>query len=146
MTPENVNLVVAIAAAVALGVIALAALIAAISLWRVSRDVRGLSRSASDTLGVVNTELPATLKELRQAAVNLDRVSVELLARVDRVDALLNEAEGSLQSLRATIEAAEDIVRGPAAAMERVQRTVNAAGEGIARGADRLRRSVRDRR
>ena len=146
MTPENVNLVVAIAAGVAFGAIALAALIAAISLWRLSRDFRRVSRSAGEALSVVNTELPATLKELRQAATNLDRVSAELQPRVARVDALLDEADASVASLRATIEAAEDIVRGPAAAVERAKRMVNAAGAGIAGGADRLRRSVRDRR
>jgi hypothetical protein len=145
MTPENVNLVVAIGAGVALAAIALGALMAAISLWRMSRDVRRVSRSADATLNVVNTELPQTLKELRQAAVNLDRLSVELLPRVERVDALLDEADASVQSLRATIEAAEDIVRGPAAAMDRARRAVSGAGQGIARGADRLRRTVQER-
>lgn len=146
MTPENVNLVVAIAAGVALGFIALAALIAAIALWRLARDVRHVTRSANEALGIVNTELPATLKELRQAATNLDRVSAELQPRVQRVDALLDEADGSLKSLRATIEAAEDIVRGPAAAVDRAKRMVDAAGATIAGGADRLRRTVIGRR
>lgn len=145
MTPENVNLVIAIAAGVALGFIALAALIAAIALWRLSRDVRRVTTSANEALTVVNTELPATLKELRQAATNLDRVSEELQPRVERVDALLDEADGSLKSLRATIEAAEDIVRGPAAAVDRAKRMVNAAGASIAGGADRLRRTVTGR-
>jgi uncharacterized protein YoxC len=145
MTPENVNLVVAIAAGVAFGVVALAALIAAIALWRLAGDVRRVTKSANEALGVVNTELPATLKELRQAATNLSRVSEELQPRVARVDALLDEADGSLQSLRATLEAAEDIVRGPAAAMERAKRTVSSAVAGIAGGADRLRRSVSGR-
>jgi len=82
MTPETVNLVVAIAAGVALGVIALSALIAALALWRASRDVRRISRSLDEALGTVNTELPATLKELRQSATNLARVSAELQPRV----------------------------------------------------------------
>ena len=146
MTPETVNLVVAISAGVALGVIALSALIAALALWRASRDVRRISRSLDEALGTVNTELPATLKELRQSATNLARVSAELQPRVERLDSLLDEADASVQSLRATIEAAEDIVRGPAAAMDRARRTVSAAGQGIARGADRLRRTVQERR
>jgi uncharacterized protein YoxC len=146
VTPEDVNVVVAIAAGIALAFIALAALIAAIALWRLARDVRGVTKSANEALGVVNTELPATLKELRQAATNLDRVSAELQPRVERVDALLDEADGSLASLRATIEAAEDIVRGPAAALDRAKRMVGAAGAGIAGGADRLRRTVTGRK
>ncbi|MDL2336175.1 MAG: hypothetical protein QFC55_09105 [Chloroflexota bacterium] len=146
MTADDVNLMLAIAGGIALGFLALAALIAAISLWRISRDVRRVSRSAAEALTIVNTELPATLKELRQAATNIDRLSAELQPRVVRVDALLDEADGSLQSLRATIEAAEDIVRGPAAAMDRAKRTVSAVGAGIAGGADRLRRQVQGRR
>jgi uncharacterized protein YoxC len=146
VTPENVNLIVAIAAGVALGSIALAALIAAIALWRLARDVRAVTKSANEALGVVNTDIPQTLKELRQAAINLNRVSAELQPRVERVDALLDEADGSLQSLRATIEAAEDIVRGPAAALDQAKRMVGAAGASIAGGADRLRRSVTGRK
>lgn len=146
MTPETVNLVLAIAAGVALGVVALSALIAALALWRVSRDIKRVSRSATDALGVVNEELPATLKELRQSSANLARVSAELQPRLARVDALLDEAGASVQSLRATIEAAEDLVRGPAAAIDRARRTVSAAGQGLARGAEALRKSVVSRR
>jgi uncharacterized protein YoxC len=146
MTPENVNLVVAIAAAIALGVVALSVLLIAISVWRMSRDVRRVTTSASEVLGVLNTELPATLKELRQATTNLTRVSAELQPRIARVDALLDEADGTVVSLRATIEAAEDIVRGPAAALDRAKRTVTAAGAAITGGADKLRRQVQERR
>jgi uncharacterized protein YoxC len=146
MTNDELNLILLIAGAIALGFVALAALIAAVSLWRISRDVRRVSRSAAEAMAIINSELPATLKELRQAATNIDRLSEELQPRVERVDALLDEADGSLQSLRATIEAAEDIVRGPAAAVDRAKRTVSAVGAGIAGGADRLRRQVRDRR
>lgn len=146
MTSADVNLILAIAGVVALGFVALAALIAAISLWRVSGDVRRVSRSATEALAIVNTELPATLKELRQASTKVNRLSGELQPRVERVDELLEEASGSLQSLRATIEAAEDIVRGPAAAMDRAKRTVSAVGAGIADGADRIRRQVQSRR
>jgi uncharacterized protein YoxC len=146
MTPETVNLIVAITAGAALGVVALSALIAALALWRVSRDVKKVSRSASDVLGVINEELPATLKELRQTSANLTRVSTELQPRLERVDALLDEADGSVQSLRATIEAAEDLVRGPAAALDRAKRTVSAYGQGLARGAEALRKTVVNRR
>jgi uncharacterized protein YoxC len=146
MTAENVNLVVAIAAGIALAVIALSVLIIAISVWRLSRDVRHVTRSASETLNVVNAELPATLKELRQATTNVSRVSAELQPRIARIDALLDEADGSVASLRATIEAAEDIVRGPAAAVDRAKRTVGAIGAGIAGGADKLRQQMQGRR
>ncbi|MEP7158086.1 MAG: hypothetical protein ABI797_01545 [Chloroflexota bacterium] len=146
MTPETVNLILAIAGGVALGVVALSALIAALALWRMSRDVKRISRSTSEVLGVISEELPATLKELRQSSANLARVTGELEPRLTRVDSLLDEADGSVRSLRATIEAAEDLVRGPAAAVDRAKRTVTAAGQGLARGADALVKSVTNRR
>ena len=145
MTPETVNLIIAIVAAVALVVIALSALIAAGALWLSARDVRRVARSLDDVLVVMRTELPATIHDARQASSNLARLTEGLESRLERVDSLLDEADASLQSLRATIEAAEDIVRGPAAAVDRARRTVSAAGKGIARGADRLRRSVEER-
>ena len=145
MTTETVNAIVAAAAVGALIAVALAALIAAVALWRVARDVRRVSRSLGDVTGALRDELPQTLKELRQTAMNLNRVSDELGPRLMRVDVLLDESEATVQSLRATVETAEDIVRGPAAAMERARRGVTVVGEGLARGADRLRRSVEER-
>lgn len=145
MTTETVNAIVAAAAVGVLIAVALAALIAALALWRVARDVRRVSRSLGDVTAALRDELPQTLKELRQTAMNLNRVSDELGPRLMRVDVLLDESEATVQSLRATVETAEDIVRGPAAAMERARRGVTVVGEGLARGADRLRRSVGDR-
>ena len=145
MTTETVNAIVAAAAVGALIAVALAALIAAVALWRVARDVRRVSRSLGDVTSALRDELPQTLKELRQTAMNLNRVSDELGPRLMRVDVLLDESEATVQSLRATVETAEDIVRGPAAAMERARRGVTVVGEGLARGADRLRRSVEER-
>lgn len=145
MNADTVNAVIALAAVAALVVVALSALVVAVALWRVSADVRRVTRSLDDVTGALKAELPPTLKELRDTSTNLNRVSGELAPRLERVDALLDEADATVQSLRASAEAAEDIVRGPAAAVDRARRTVRAAGEGIARGADRLRRSVEER-
>ena len=145
MTPDAVNTVVAAAAVAALIAVAIAALIAASALWRVARDVRRVSTTLDDVVVSLRTELPPTLKELRQTAVNLNRVSDEIGPRMLRLDALLDEGELTLQSLRATVETAEDIVRGPAAAMERAKRAAGAAGRGLASGADRIRRGVEQR-
>jgi ABC-type transporter Mla subunit MlaD len=138
MTADAVNTIVAAAAVAALIAVALAALIAATALWRVARDVRRVSATLDDVVASLRTELPPTLKELRQTAGNLNRVSDELQPRIVRVDALLDESELTLQSLRATVETAEDIVRGPAAAMDRAKRAAGAAGRGLASGADRI--------
>jgi hypothetical protein len=104
-----------------------------------------VSRSLNETVALVNNELPPTLKELRDSATNLRRVSDELSPRVERIDALLDEADATVVSLRATVEAAEDIVRGPSAAVDRARRAAGAAGRALASGADRLRHSVEHR-
>ena len=146
MSAETVNAIVAGTAVAALAVIALAALIAAVALWRAGRDVRRVTGSLNELVGSIGSELPPTLKELRSAATNLSRVSDELQPRLERIDGLLDESDLTMQSLRATAEAAEDIVRGPAAAVDRARRTMRAAGEGLARGADRLVKGVQGRR
>jgi len=145
MSPETANEIVAAAAVAALIAVALAALIAAIALWRVARDVRRVSGSLDEVAVALRTELPGTLKELRQTAANLSRVSEELGPRLMRVDVLLDESEATITSLRATVETAEDIVRGPAAAMDRAKRAAGAAGRALASGADRIRRGVEAR-
>lgn len=145
MTAEQLNLVFGISAVVALAVMALAVLIAAFALVRVARDVRKVSRSATSLLAVIDQELPSTLRDLRTTSSQLARVASEVPPRLGRVDGLLDEAHASVQSLRATVEAAEDMVRGPAAAIDRAKRGVRAAGEGLSRGADRLFKSVQDR-
>src|SRR3954462_8690729 len=145
MTTETANAIVVAAAVGALVVVALAALIAAIALRRMARDVRGVTSSLDEVAGALRTELPQTLKELRGTATNLNRLSDELGPRLMRVDVLLDESEATIQSLRATVETAEDIVRGPQAAMERARRAAGSATRALAGGADRLRRGVESR-
>jgi uncharacterized protein YoxC len=145
--PTNVdyNALLNLALVIAVLVAALAALLLAVGVYRLARDLRSLARATERTLAVVDGELPHTLGDLRAAAANLRRLSDELRPRVERVDALIDEGEQTLLSLRATAEAAEEIVRGPAAAIERTRRTVKAAGEGLARGADRLIQRMEER-
>src|SRR4051794_36535941 len=145
MTTETANAIVVAAAVGALVVVAIAALIAAIALWRVSRDVRRVSASLESVTGALNTELPQTLKELRQTATNLNRVSDELGPRLMRVDFLLGESGATVHWWRAPVERGEDTARGPQAAMERARRAAGPAGRALAGGADRLRRGVESR-
>ena len=145
MTTESANTIVAAAAVAALIAVAIAALIAAIALWRVARDVRRVSGSLDEVGAALRNDLPETLQQMRETAANLNRVSDELGPRLLRVDALLDESEATLQSLRATVETAEDIVRGPSAAMDRAKRAAGAAGRALSSGADRLRRGVQSR-
>lgn len=139
------NALLNIAVVAALVVAALAALLLAVGVYRLARELASLSRATERTLSVIDTELPQALADLRIAAANVRRLSEELEPRLARADGLIDEGEQTLLALRSTAEAAEEIVRGPAAAIERTRRTVRAAGEGIARGADRLRQRVEDR-
>ena len=144
MTTEELMLVVAVAAVLALVVVAVAAVVLVVALRRLIEDVRAVTGVARDNLRLVEELLPPTLNDLRSASANVSRLSAELEPRLERVDALLDESEATLLSLRATVEAAEEMVRGPAAAVDRARRTVAAAGAGLARGADRLRRGIED--
>lgn len=144
MTEEQLILILALAGLLALAVLAVAALIMAAAVMRLLRDVRELVRTADKNLRLVDELLPPTLNDLRQTGANLARLSAELEPRLERIDGLLDESEATLLALRATVEAAEEMVRGPAAAVDRARRSMRAAGEGISRGADRLRRSVEE--
>ena len=139
------NALLNLAVIVALAVLALSALVVAVGVYRLARDLGGLSRATQRSLSIIDTELPQTLADLRAASANVRRLSEELSPRLERVDGLLDEGEQAVVELRATVEAAEDIVRGPAAAIDRTRRTVRAAGENLARGADRLRQSIEER-
>jgi uncharacterized protein YoxC len=145
--PEGIdyNALLSVAIVVALVVAAIAALLVAVGIYRLARELGSLSRATQRTLSAIDSDLPATLADLRAASANLRRLSDELEPRVARIDGLLDEGEQTLVALRSTVEAAEEIVRGPAAALERTRRTVKAAGEGLARGADRLRHRVEER-
>lgn len=145
MTTEQLNLILAGAAVAALIVLALAALLAVLSLRRMSADVSSLTRSLDQVVAALNEELPPTLRDMRATSANLARLTDEVQPRIERVDVLLDEADLTLKSLRATAEEAESIVRGPAAAVDRAKRMAGSAGRTLASGADRIRRGVEDR-
>ena len=109
-----------------------ALLLAAISLFllaiagvRLAGEARGVLRSASRLLVIVEAEVPATLRHLRIVADNLRQVSTELEPRLQRTDALLDEADATLAALRSSFEATEAIIRGPFDAVARATRGVS---------------------
>jgi hypothetical protein len=131
MTQETFWLVLSVAAvvvAVALGVMALVALL-------VARDARRALRS-------LDTELAPTLRQARATAEALERVAAELPPRLQRLDQLADETETTLAAIRQAAGAAESIVRGPADVVEGARRTAESVGRGILGGADRLRRRM----
>lgn len=145
MNIETTNTIVAAAAVIALVCVAIAALIAAIALWRVARDVRGVTRSLDEVTNALRTELPPTLQELRSTATRVNHFSAELEPRLKRIDALLDEGDATLHSVRATADAAQEIVRGPSVAVGRAKGAARSMGAGLARGASRIVRGVGSR-
>jgi uncharacterized protein YoxC len=137
---EAVWLVIGISVAV----IAIAVLIAAISLRGLARDARSLAQSSERLVRVIHDELPPTLGQLRDLTVELEQLTHDLGPRLERADRLADEVEDTLSALRGTLVAAEGIIRGPLDAVDRARQTVRSVGEGIAVGADRLRRAVED--
>jgi uncharacterized protein YoxC len=146
MTADQLNVLLGAVAIIALAVIVISVVVIALAVRRLARDLGTVTAAANKLLDEVQAQVPPALHDLRSASADLARVSGELPPRLERIDALLDEADATVASLRATAETAEDMVRGPAAAVDRARRTVNAAGQGLARGADRLVRSVQQRR
>ena len=129
---------------ISIAVIAIAVLVAALSLRALARDARSLAQSSERLVRVIHDELPPTLGQLRDLTVELEQLTHDLGPRLERIDRLVDEVEDTLGALRGTLVAAEGIIRGPLDAVDRARQTVRSVGEGIAVGADRLRRVVED--
>lgn len=129
---------------VSIAIIAIAVLVAALSLRGLARDARSLAQSSEQLVRVIHDELPPTLGQLRDLTVELEQLTHDLGPRLERADRLADEVEDTLGALRGTLVAAEGIIRGPLDAVDRARQTVRSVGEGIAVGADRLRRAVED--
>jgi uncharacterized protein YoxC len=114
--------VVWLIAAVALLVIAVAVLVLALSVVGLVREARSVVRAGARTMAVIESELPPTLKHLRDLAARLDATARDLPPRLERLDGLLEEGELTLAAVRSSAEAAEDIARAPREAVDRVGR------------------------
>lgn len=131
MNDETFHLI----AATCLVVLAVAAAIAAWAVFRIGADARRL-------MVTLQTEVPQTLQQARATASAVESLTADLAPRVERLDGLADEAEETLVALRATIAAADSIVRGPADVMDGAKRTAESVGKGLLSGADRIRRKV----
>lgn len=131
MNDETFHLI----AAICLVVLAVAAAVIAWAVFRTASDTRRL-------MSTVQAELPPTFQQTRDTAASVEKLTADLSLRVDRLDRLADEAEETLVALRATIAAADSIVRGPADVMDGAKRTAENVGKGLLSGADRLRRKI----
>jgi uncharacterized protein YoxC len=138
MQEETLWLVVAIA------LVVIAVSIAAVA-WSFVRVARAAERTATDAdrlIKVLETELPATLATLQRTSDSLDRLAGESGARLVTMDQLAEEATLTMGTVRDLSQSVHEIVRGPADTVTGVKRSARMVGEGIASGADRLRRVI----
>ena len=122
-------------AAICLVVLAVAAAAVAWAVIRGASDARRL-------MAALQAEIPQTLQQGRATAAAVEALTADLRPRVERLDRLADEAEDTMIALRATIAAADSIVRGPADVMDGAKRTAESVGKGLLSGADRLRRKI----
>jgi uncharacterized protein YoxC len=131
MNDETFHLI----AAICLVVLAVAAAAVAWAAIRGAGDARRL-------MAALQAEIPQTLQQGRATAAAAEALTADLRPRVERLDRLADEAEDTMIALRATIAAADSIVRGPADVMDGAKRTAESVGKGLLSGADRLRRKI----
>ncbi|MBA3850947.1 MAG: DUF948 domain-containing protein [Chloroflexi bacterium] len=131
MTAETFNLIAAIC------LVVLTAAVLGIA-WAVIRS----GAEARRLMAELHEEVPRTLRQASATAASVESLTADLASRVERLDRLADEAEETLVALRATIAAADSIVRGPADVMDGAKRTAESMGKGLLSGADRLRRRI----
>ncbi|MGZ3588898.1 MAG: hypothetical protein ACXVAE_07505 [Candidatus Limnocylindrales bacterium] len=113
-------------AIVALALLVLALCGAALTyvLVRLVREARAALTSSQRLLGMLEDELPPTLRQLRDLTGKLDGLAGELPPRLERLDALLTESDETLAAVRSSAEATEQVARVPLDAVDRVRRTL----------------------
>jgi hypothetical protein len=138
MQQETLWLVLAIAAVV----VAVSFAVMAWSLWRLAGESRETARAGRELMAVLQEELPATITTLERTAASLDQLAAEGAARLVIADRLAEEAELTMTAVRDLSRSVHEIVRGPAETVTGVKRSARMVGDGIASGADRIRRRI----
>ncbi|MGZ6344777.1 MAG: hypothetical protein ACXWOW_05640 [Candidatus Limnocylindrales bacterium] len=110
--------------ALALLVLALCGATLTYVLVRLVREARAALTSSQRLLGMLEDELPPTLRQLRDLTGKLDGLAGELPPRLERLDALLTESDETLAAVRSLAEATEQVARVPLDAVDRVRRTL----------------------
>jgi methyl-accepting chemotaxis protein len=138
----NAQDVATLVVAGSIAVIALAFISIALSARSLSREARDLARDGDRLVTMLREELPKTIQSVEELSGSLRTLSVEVQPRLKRLDKLADEADATLVSLREASDALAQLARGPADTVVGVKKSVRAVGEGLASGADRLRRAV----
>jgi hypothetical protein len=141
LSTDTLWLIVALAAIV----VASCAVVIAWATWRMAAEARLAAREGQQLSTVLRVELPATLKALERASDSLEQLAAESAGRLVTVDALAVESEATMVAVRELASSLNEIMRGPAGTVSGVRRSARMMGDGLAHGADRLRRAmVRD--
>lgn len=138
MQQETLWLVLALAAIVVAG----SFLVIAWAVVRLARDAHQTAEVGRRLMVVLQEELPATIATMERTATSLDRLAGEGAARLVIADQLAEEAGLTMASVRDLSRSVHEIVRGPADTVTGVKRSARMVGDGIASGADKLRRRI----
>lgn len=129
-------------AAAALIVIAVSVAVSASAVVRLAADTARAARSGDVLVNALQEELPRTLASLERAATALEQLSAEGGARLVTADRLAEEGEATMVAVRELARSINDITRGPADTVKGVGKSARMMGEGLAHGADRIRRVI----
>jgi hypothetical protein len=138
MTEEQVGLVVALAVVLIAGSFA----VIAWSAWRLTTDARRTARATEDLVAMLNQELPPTLTAMQRISTSLDRLAEEGGRQLATMDKVATEAQQTMSAVRELSTTVNEIMRGPAETVTGVRRSARMVGDGIASGADRIRRVI----
>lgn len=139
MTTQDLALVVI---AISVAVVAVAFVLIAVSVRGLSRDARELVTHSEALMAVLERDVPPTIQQVRELTTSLAALSSAAQPKLERLDGLADEAEATLVAVREVSSSLNGLVGGPAATVSNVKRSIKTVGEGMASGADRIRRAI----
>jgi uncharacterized protein YoxC len=139
MTTQDLAMVVI---AISAAVVAVAFVLIAVSVYGLSHDARELGQRSDALIAALERELPPTIAQARELSASAAQLASAAQPRLDRLDSLADEAEATLIAVREVAATLNGLVRGPADTVSGVKRSVRVVGEGVASGANRIRRAI----
>jgi methyl-accepting chemotaxis protein len=139
MTEEQLSLVLALAVVVIAGSFA----VISWSAWRLTADARRTARATEELATMLNQELPPTLTAMQRISTSLDQLAEEGGRQLATVDRVASEAQETMAAVRDLSTTVNEIMRGPADTVTGVRKSARMVGDGIASGADRIRRVIK---
>jgi|SoiMethySBSTD1v2_1073268.scaffolds.fasta_scaffold2902839_2 uncharacterized protein YoxC len=138
MSEEQLSLVLALAVAVIAGSFA----VISWSAWRLTTDARRAAHATEELVTMLNKELPPTLTAMQRISASLDQLAEEGGRQLATVDQVATEAQQTMVAVRELSTTVNSIMRGPAETVTGVRKSARMVGDGIASGADRIRRVI----